>query len=99
MFTLNDIIEGNAGKFQIIGEAPDPDFVFRAAPHDSRQIEAGDLFVAIKGTKVDGHRFIAAAAQRGAVGALCSEYSERPDGIADNFLFIVVPDVVEALLA
>jgi UDP-N-acetylmuramoyl-tripeptide--D-alanyl-D-alanine ligase len=99
MFTLNDIIEGNAGKVQIIGEAPAPPSVFRAAHHDSRQIEAGDLFVAIKGAKVDGHRFIAAAAQMGAVGVLCSEYSERPDGIADNFLFIVVPDVVEALLA
>ena len=100
MFTLNDILQGNVGRVQVISEmTPDPQFTFRAAHHDSRQIEAGDLFIAIKGAKVDGHRFIATAAQAGAVGALCSEYSERPQGIDPAFLFIVVPDVVEALLA
>ncbi|HCI81161.1 MAG TPA: hypothetical protein DHW02_15900, partial [Ktedonobacter sp.] len=36
--------------------------IFRSAHHDSRQIEMGDLFVAIRGEHVDGHRFISAAA-------------------------------------
>jgi UDP-N-acetylmuramoyl-tripeptide--D-alanyl-D-alanine ligase len=97
MFTLNDILQGNTGRAQLAGDAiPDPQFTFRAAHHDSRQIEAGDLFVAIKGAKVDGHRFIAAAARAGAVAALCSE---RPDDIDPGFPLIIVPDVIEALLA
>jgi UDP-N-acetylmuramoyl-tripeptide--D-alanyl-D-alanine ligase len=100
MFTLNDIMQGNAGKVRVVSKGtPDPHFAFRAAHHDSRQIEEGDLFIAIKGAKVDGHRFITTAAQAGAVGALCSEYSEQMDAVDANFLFIVVPDVVEALLA
>lgn len=93
MFTLNDILQYE--KARIYGDGrPDPEMVFRAAHHDSRQIEAGDLFVAIKGEHVDGHRFIGAAAQVGALGALCTEpASEVPEG----FLQIIVPDVIEAL--
>ncbi|HET6151182.1 MAG TPA: UDP-N-acetylmuramoyl-L-alanyl-D-glutamate--2,6-diaminopimelate ligase [Polyangia bacterium] len=33
---------------------------------DSRQVQAGDLFVAVPGTKVDGRRFVAEVAARGA---------------------------------
>src|SRR5579883_3240036 len=100
MFTLQDILQGNAGQVQVITRdpqyAPDPQLVFRSAHHDSRQIEAGDLFVAIKGAKVDGHRFIPAVARAGALGALCSEPAED---VPEHFLQIVVPNVVEALHA
>lgn len=37
---------------------------------DSRSIRAGDLFIAIKGERYDGHDFVAAALARGAVGAI-----------------------------
>ena len=40
---------------------------------DSRSVEAGDLFFAIKGEHLDGHDFVAAALQRGAVAAVVSE--------------------------
>ncbi len=97
MFTLNDILQGNVGKVSLRGgQSPDPALLFRSAHHDSRQIGAGDLFIALKGVKVDGHRFIAAVAQAGAAGVLCSE--PAPD-VAADFLQIVVPDVVEALQA
>ncbi|HEY2472993.1 MAG TPA: UDP-N-acetylmuramoyl-tripeptide--D-alanyl-D-alanine ligase [Terracidiphilus sp.] len=39
---------------------------------DSRTIGAGDLFFAVKGERFDGHDFIAAAVERGAVGAVVS---------------------------
>ncbi len=38
--------------------------------HDSRRVEPGMLFVAIPGERVDGHEYLAAAADRGAVAAL-----------------------------
>ena len=43
---------------------------------DSRKISKGHLFVAIKGTQVDGHRFITKARELGAVAVLCEELPE-----------------------
>src|SRR5262245_61710257 len=95
MFTLNDILQGNAGKVSIHSASiPDPELTFRSAHHDSRQIQPGDLFVATKGTKVDGHSFIPVVARSGALGTLCSEPASD---VPRDFLQIVVPNVVEAL--
>ncbi|MGH9584539.1 MAG: UDP-N-acetylmuramoyl-tripeptide--D-alanyl-D-alanine ligase, partial [Bryobacteraceae bacterium] len=44
---------------------------------DSRTAGAGDLFIAIKGERFDGHKFLDAAFARGAVGALVSEPVEQ----------------------
>ena len=38
---------------------------------DTRSIEPGDLFVALKGERYDANAFLAEAAQRGAVAAIC----------------------------
>lgn len=43
---------------------------------DSRKIEQGHLFVAMKGTQVDGHKFIAKAIELGAVAVLCEDLPE-----------------------
>lgn len=95
MFTLNDIMQGNTGKARLLStQSPDSNMLFRSAHHDSRQISPGDLFIAIKGARVDGHRFISSAARAGALGALCSEVV---DDVPPHFLQIIVPDVVEAL--
>ena len=40
---------------------------------DSRRVEAGHLFVAIKGTQTDGHQYIAKAIEQGAAAVLCEE--------------------------
>ena len=44
---------------------------------DSRKIEKNHLFVAIKGTQTDGHRFIPKALELGAVAVLCEDLSEE----------------------
>ena len=42
----------------------------RGIAYDSRRVRPGDLFVAIRGEKDDGHRFIPAAAEKGAAAVL-----------------------------
>ncbi len=94
MFTLNDVLQENTTAHVQGAPTLDPAIVFRSAHHDSRQIQRGDLFVAIKGAQVDGHAFIVAAAQAGARGALCTTPSNV---VPPDFIQIVVPDVIEAL--
>ena len=41
---------------------------------DSQKISVGDLFVAMRGTKVDGHTYISMAVEKGEIGrASCRE--------------------------
>lgn len=60
---------------------------------DSREAAVGTCFIAIRGEKVDGHRFIARAAACGAVCALAEYVPED----AASFPVIVVRDVIAAL--
>lgn len=46
------------------------DLGFRGVVADSRKIEAGQLFVALRGERVDGHDFVAEVAAHGAAAAL-----------------------------
>ena len=49
---------------------------------DSRRIEAGHLFVAMKGTQVDGHKFIGKAIELGAAAILCEDVpDEKSEGV------------------
>lgn len=61
---------------------------------DSRLVGKGQLFVAVKGTQTDGHRYIAKAIEQGAAAVLCEEMpDERPEGVA----FVRVADSEEAV--
>lgn len=62
------------------------DFSISGVAFDSREIGAGDLFVAMKGAETDGHRFLDNAFARGAAGALVSEDTAHPCvRVADTF--------------
>jgi UDP-N-acetylmuramoyl-L-alanyl-D-glutamate--2,6-diaminopimelate ligase len=43
------------------------DLAVNSVAIDSRKVEAGSLFVAVRGVAVDGHRFMEQAAAQGAV--------------------------------
>ena len=45
---------------------------------DSRAVKPGDVFVATRGTAVDGHDFIAKAVEQGAVAVVCETLPENP---------------------
>ena len=60
---------------------------------DSRQIQAGDLFIALKGEKFDAHDFLNDVAAKGAIAALVSSESQLPK----NLPGVVVPDTLRGL--
>ena len=47
--------------------------VVSALTYDSRTVECGSCFFAVRGTQSDGHRYIASAIERGAVAIICEE--------------------------
>ncbi len=66
---------------------------FTRVATDTRTLAPGDLFVAIKGERFDGHDFVEAAFERGAAAALVT--ADRAGALAGNL--IAVPDSLAAL--
>jgi UDP-N-acetylmuramoyl-tripeptide--D-alanyl-D-alanine ligase len=83
--TLADAAQALGGR--LIGE----DIGYAAVSSDSRTLEPGALFVALRGPNFDGAEFVAAAAARGAAGALVER--AVPGALAQ----ILVPDALRAL--
>jgi UDP-N-acetylmuramoyl-tripeptide--D-alanyl-D-alanine ligase len=67
------------------------DFQASGVEMDSRDVKPGDVFVALKGEAMDGHRFIEAAFARGAVAAIVDRPVEFPH--------VLVEDTTQALHA
>ncbi|MBQ9651373.1 MAG: UDP-N-acetylmuramoyl-L-alanyl-D-glutamate--2,6-diaminopimelate ligase, partial [Prevotella sp.] len=61
---------------------------------DSRRIEEGHLFAAIRGTQVDGHTFIPKALELGAKAVLCED---MPETLQDGVTYIQVASTDDAL--
>lgn len=79
---LSELLGGQAAGF-------DPAAIATGFSTDNRQISPGDLFIAIKGARADGHDFVVEAMAAGAVGAIV----ERPVSVPH----ILVRNVVESL--
>lgn len=69
------------------------DWVATGVSIDTRTIEAGDLFVALKDIR-DGHDFVKLALEK---GATCALVTHRPDGVADDAPLLIVENVLAAL--
>jgi UDP-N-acetylmuramoyl-tripeptide--D-alanyl-D-alanine ligase len=63
---------------------------------DSRSLQAGDLFVALRGERFDGNAFIAQAKTQGAVAVVC-EASGEAQALSQGLPALVVPDARIAL--
>ena len=61
---------------------------------DSRKVEQGSLFVATRGTQVDGHTFIDSSIEKGAVAIVCETL---PDVRKEGVVYVRVADSNEAL--
>jgi UDP-N-acetylmuramoyl-tripeptide--D-alanyl-D-alanine ligase len=62
---------------------------------DTRAIRPGDLYVALRGERFDGNQFIAEAAAKGAVAALCD--GDHPVGLPREFGILNTPDSLTGL--
>jgi UDP-N-acetylmuramoyl-tripeptide--D-alanyl-D-alanine ligase len=61
---------------------------------DSRNIQNGDLFIALIGDNVDGHKYVANALSKGAAAAMVSYV---PDDVDEDAPLLVVKDTMEGL--
>ncbi len=61
---------------------------------DSHAVQRGDVFVATRGTVVDGHSFIGKVIEQGATAVVCETL---PDEMPDDVVFIQVKNSAEAL--
>jgi UDP-N-acetylmuramoyl-L-alanyl-D-glutamate--2,6-diaminopimelate ligase len=61
---------------------------------DSRQVKEGHLFVAVRGSRVDGHEFVAKAVELGAVAVLCEEL---PADCAEGVTYVRVANTEQCV--
>ncbi len=88
MLTIEDVIAATGGKI-IYGESS----TFTGVSIDSRKIKEGELFIALKGRRFDGHNFLHEALERGS-GAIVSSQPTSP--VRDKTI-IYVNDTLNAL--
>ena len=79
---------GDAGGPVVVGDAD-----VRRVILDSRRAQAGDCFVAVRGTATDGHAYIAHAVAAGASAVVC----EDPTAVPPNIPHAVVGDTRRAV--
>ncbi len=69
---LSQLLDG----IPVCSAAVDMETEIAEVRYDSRAVQPGDLFVAIRGFETDGHRYIAGAVERGAAAVLCEQAPE-----------------------
>lgn len=82
---LNQLIK-DCQPVQIVGEEGRE---VKSVQIDSRRVQPGDLFVALRGTQVDGHEYIEKAIGLGATAVVCESL---PQHVSEDVTYLVYPD-------
>lgn len=90
MKLLKDILY-RAGAVEIHGTV---NLAVTSISMDSRLVKRDSLFVAVRGTKTDGHNFIEMAVQQGAIAIVCETL---PGNLNEKVTYVVVSDASLAL--
>lgn len=87
----------SVGVIQVTGEVQRKDVA--DIVYDSRQVKTNSLFVAIKGFKTDGHKFLQDAINKGAIGIVVEDDKAIPDELITHAQIakILVKDSRKAL--
>lgn len=88
--TLSELIK-NIDTVNITGST---DIEIKGVDIDSRRVAEGHLFVAMKGTQVDGHTFIGKAVDQGAAAILCED---MPAEVAEGVTYVQVSSTEDAV--
>jgi UDP-N-acetylmuramoyl-L-alanyl-D-glutamate--2,6-diaminopimelate ligase len=72
MKPLNDLLSG----IELLESRGNMSVLIGGIQFDSRQVKPGDLFVAVRGSHVDGHQYISKAIDLGAVAVVCEAIPE-----------------------
>ena len=87
---LNELLK-NITPIKLIGN---DDVEITGVNIDSRRIKTGHLFVAMKGTQVDGHQFIGKAIELGAISVLCEDL---PEVLQEDINYVQVESTEDAV--
>ena len=79
---LKDLVR----NIKVLAMTADPETEITGVCYDSRKVQPGELFVAVRGFASDGHRFIPMAREKGAAAILCEELP------ADNASCVLTDD-------
>lgn len=90
MIVLKDILY----KVPLVSASGDMNQEVTAVCFDSREVVPGSIFVAVKGTAVDGHDFIEAAISKGSVAVV---YEQLPDQLPEDIACLQVDNSAQAL--
>jgi UDP-N-acetylmuramoyl-tripeptide--D-alanyl-D-alanine ligase len=98
MFTVDELLAATRGRF-LRGERT---ALFSGISIDSRVLKPGELFIALRGDRFDGHNFIVPALKAGAHGVLFASEAASPQSLAldshfQNRVFIQVTDTLLGL--
>jgi UDP-N-acetylmuramoyl-tripeptide--D-alanyl-D-alanine ligase len=92
--TLRWVADAVGGRIR----SGDPRLEVRTVAIDTRSLDRGDFFVALRGPRFDAHRFVAEAFSRGAIGAMVDRgLPAGPDGPPDGRALVEVDDTTRAL--
>ncbi|MCX6133170.1 MAG: UDP-N-acetylmuramoyl-L-alanyl-D-glutamate--2,6-diaminopimelate ligase [Ignavibacteriales bacterium] len=91
---VTKLFELTFGHFLVTG-----DIDVHRVQYDSRKVERGDCFVALRGAGTDGHKFVEAAIERGAKVIVLEDDLTLPDSyfMHTHVVKVVVPDSRKAL--
>ncbi len=90
MKLLQDILYQTRIK-QVLGST---NMAIESLVFDSRKVTSFCLFIAVRGTKVDGHNFINQAVEQGAIAVVCEDL---PDTIKEGVTYVKVENAQAAL--
>ena len=77
-FSIREVVEA-IGERLLRGN---PESRVSGVSTDTRSLQAGDLFFALKGEKADGHLYVSRAIESGAAGVVISDETALPRGVA-----------------
>lgn len=90
--TLQELVQAVGGT--LLGDCRESSVKITGAESDNRVVKTGDVFFAFVGEKTDGHRFVKAALEAGAAGAVVSR---DPGEYVPGRFYVLVPDTILAL--